>query len=82
MQLAVPGVTAEDLALLKRWYWSDELKAEPETAIFRIEVRSYLMHIYGLNVLIDTPAQAASPKISISCCARICTQIMWDGIRA
>jgi glyoxylase-like metal-dependent hydrolase (beta-lactamase superfamily II) len=54
MQLAVPGVTAEDLALLKRWYWSDELNSDPEAAIFRIEVRSYLMHIDGLNVLIDT----------------------------
>ena len=27
---------------------------DPEAAIFRIEVRSYLMHVDGLNVLIDT----------------------------
>jgi glyoxylase-like metal-dependent hydrolase (beta-lactamase superfamily II) len=54
MQLAVPGVTAEDLALLKRWYWSSELSLDAQAAVFRIEVRSYLLHVDGLNVLIDT----------------------------
>jgi hypothetical protein len=29
----------------------------------------------------DLPAQAAIPPIFISCCARICTQIMSGGIR-
>jgi glyoxylase-like metal-dependent hydrolase (beta-lactamase superfamily II) len=53
MQLALPGVTAEDLARLKRWHWSDELSLDPDAAIFRIEVRSYLLHVDGLNVLID-----------------------------
>jgi glyoxylase-like metal-dependent hydrolase (beta-lactamase superfamily II) len=54
MQLAVPGVTAEDLAALQAWYWGDELTGDPQTAIFRIEVRSYLLSVDGLNVLVDT----------------------------
>jgi glyoxylase-like metal-dependent hydrolase (beta-lactamase superfamily II) len=54
MQLAVPGVTAADLSALKGWYWSDELSLDPEAAIFRIEVRSYLLHVDGLNVLVDS----------------------------
>ncbi len=54
MQFAVPGVTGEDLSALKAWYWSDELSVDPEAAIFRIEVRSYLLNVDGLNVLVDT----------------------------
>jgi glyoxylase-like metal-dependent hydrolase (beta-lactamase superfamily II) len=54
MQLAVPGVTGEDLAALKSWYWSDELSLDSQAAIFRIEVRSYLLNVDGLNVLVDT----------------------------
>lgn len=54
MQFAVPGVNGEDLSALKAWYWSDELSMDPQAAIFRIEVRSYLLNIDGLNVLIDT----------------------------
>jgi glyoxylase-like metal-dependent hydrolase (beta-lactamase superfamily II) len=54
MQFAVPGVTAEDLAALKPWYWSEELSLDPQAAIFRIQVRSYLMKIDGLNVLVDS----------------------------
>jgi glyoxylase-like metal-dependent hydrolase (beta-lactamase superfamily II) len=40
--------------LLKRWYWSSELSLDAQAAVFRIEVRSYLLHVDGLNVLIDT----------------------------
>jgi glyoxylase-like metal-dependent hydrolase (beta-lactamase superfamily II) len=54
MQFAVPGVTGEDLAALQSWYWSDELSLDPEAAIFRIEVRSFLLDVDGLNVLVDT----------------------------
>jgi glyoxylase-like metal-dependent hydrolase (beta-lactamase superfamily II) len=54
MQFAVPGVTAEDLRALQAWHWSEELSLDPEAAIFRIEVRSYLLHVDGLNVLVDT----------------------------
>lgn len=53
MQLALPGVTAADLAALKRWHWSEELSLDPHAAVFRIDVRSYLLHVDGLNVLID-----------------------------
>jgi glyoxylase-like metal-dependent hydrolase (beta-lactamase superfamily II) len=54
MQLAVQGVTAEDLSTLRGWYWSDELSLDPQAAIFRIEVRSYLLNVDGLNVLVDS----------------------------
>ncbi len=54
MQFAVPGVTGEDLSALQAWYWSDELSLDPQAAIFRIEVRSYLLNVDGLNVLVDT----------------------------
>lgn len=54
MQAAVPGVTGEDLSALKTWYWSDELSLDCQAAIFQIEVRSYLLHVDGLNVLVDS----------------------------
>jgi glyoxylase-like metal-dependent hydrolase (beta-lactamase superfamily II) len=54
MQVAVRGVTAEDLAELKTWYWSEELSLDPNAAIFKIQVRSYVMRVDGLNVLIDS----------------------------
>jgi hypothetical protein len=54
MQLAVPGVTDDDLSVMKTWYWSEELSVDARTAIFRIEVRSYVLNVDGLNVLIDT----------------------------
>jgi glyoxylase-like metal-dependent hydrolase (beta-lactamase superfamily II) len=54
MQFAVPGVTSNDLSALKAWYWSDELSLDSQAAIFRIEVRSYLLNVDGLNVLVDT----------------------------
>jgi glyoxylase-like metal-dependent hydrolase (beta-lactamase superfamily II) len=54
MQFAVSGVNAQDLAALKRWYWSEELSLDPEAAIFRIQVRSYLLRLDGINVLVDT----------------------------
>jgi glyoxylase-like metal-dependent hydrolase (beta-lactamase superfamily II) len=54
MQLALPGVAADDLAELKRWHWSNELSLNPQAAIFRIEVRSFVLQIDGMNLLIDT----------------------------
>jgi glyoxylase-like metal-dependent hydrolase (beta-lactamase superfamily II) len=54
MQFAVQGVGAEDLAALKSWYWSEELSLDPEAAVFRIQVRSYLLRLDGINVLVDT----------------------------
>ena len=54
MQFALPGITARDLADLKPWYWSEELSLDPQSAVFKIEVRSYVLQVDGLNVLIDT----------------------------
>lgn len=54
MLFAVPGVTGADLADLREWHWSSELSLDPQAAVFRIEVRSYLLKVDGLNVLIDT----------------------------
>jgi glyoxylase-like metal-dependent hydrolase (beta-lactamase superfamily II) len=54
MQVALPGVTREDLAELRPWYWSKELSEDPQAAIFHIEVRSYVLQLDGMNVLIDT----------------------------
>jgi glyoxylase-like metal-dependent hydrolase (beta-lactamase superfamily II) len=54
MQFAVPGVTGDDLSQLRSWYWSRELSLDPQSAVFRIEVRSYLLAVDGLNVLVDT----------------------------
>lgn len=55
MQFALcGGVQPTDLAQLQRWYWSDELTLDPATAVFRIEVRSFVLQVDGLNVLIDS----------------------------
>jgi len=54
MQLALPGITSADLARMQPWFWSEELSLDEQAAIFRIEVRSYVMQVDGLNVLIDT----------------------------
>src|SRR5271168_4636303 len=54
MQFAVPGVTGEDLSALQGWYWSDELSVDSAAAIFRIEVRSYLLQVDGLTVFLVT----------------------------
>jgi glyoxylase-like metal-dependent hydrolase (beta-lactamase superfamily II) len=54
MSVALPDVKARDLAALKEWYWSPELTADPATATFHLDVRSYLMQVDGLNIMIDT----------------------------
>jgi glyoxylase-like metal-dependent hydrolase (beta-lactamase superfamily II) len=53
MTLALPGVTREDLASLRKWHWSEELSADPAEAHFKIAVRSYVLQVDGLNILID-----------------------------
>jgi glyoxylase-like metal-dependent hydrolase (beta-lactamase superfamily II) len=53
MTMALPGVTREDLASLRSWYWSEELSADPSEAHFKIAVRSYVLQVDGLNILID-----------------------------
>lgn len=54
MQFALPGVSSADLARMQPWFWSEELSLDEQAAVFRIEVRSYVMQVDGLNVLIDT----------------------------
>jgi len=54
MQFAVAGVTGEDLASMRPWYWSPELSDDPVAAQFRIEVQSFVLQVDGLNVLIDS----------------------------
>jgi glyoxylase-like metal-dependent hydrolase (beta-lactamase superfamily II) len=54
MQVAVPGVTGDDLTAMKPWYWSPELSLDPVAAQFHIEVRSFVIEVDGLNMLIDS----------------------------
>lgn len=54
LPMVLPGVTADDLRTLRGWYWSDELHEEPEQAQFKLSIHSYILHIDGLNVLIDS----------------------------
>lgn len=54
MQVALPGIGARDLAELQPWYWSNELSEDPVQAVFRLEVRSFVLQVDGRNVLIDT----------------------------
>ncbi|MDB5717931.1 MAG: putative hydrolase [Sphingomonas bacterium] len=53
MPMVLPGVTRDDLARLKRWYWSEELAEEPEQAGFKLSVHSYVLRVDGLNILVD-----------------------------
>ena len=54
LSMVLPDATTEDLAALKKWYWSDELSLEPDDAGFKLSVHSYLLRSGGLNILIDT----------------------------
>ncbi len=49
-----PGVTAADLAHLKRWYWDDALSPDPAHAHCGMSVHSYLVRIGGKTILIDS----------------------------
>lgn len=53
MPMVLPGVTREDLARLRRWYWSEELSEDPEQCHFKLSVHSYVLRVDGLNILID-----------------------------
>lgn len=51
----LPGVTAEDLIALQKWYLQpDEITNDPETSMMTYSVHSYVVEIDGLTVLIDT----------------------------
>jgi glyoxylase-like metal-dependent hydrolase (beta-lactamase superfamily II) len=51
---ALPGVTAQDLAELKSWYWDADLADTPAEAHMRISVHSFVVRVDGRNILIDT----------------------------
>jgi glyoxylase-like metal-dependent hydrolase (beta-lactamase superfamily II) len=51
---ALPGITAQDLAHLKTWYWDPYLADVPEQSGMRISVHSFVLRIDGRNILIDT----------------------------
>lgn len=54
LAVALPGVTAEDLAQLKTWYWDPDLAESPGSAGMRISVHSFVLRVDGRNILIDT----------------------------
>ncbi len=55
MPVALPGVTAADLARMKRWHDDPaEFAATPEDSQMIFGVHSWLMEVDGLNILIDT----------------------------
>ncbi|MFC3098166.1 MBL fold metallo-hydrolase [Alteraurantiacibacter palmitatis] len=52
----LPGVTAADLARLKRWYdpGDDELTDDPESSRMTFGVHSFVIEVGGQTILIDT----------------------------
>jgi glyoxylase-like metal-dependent hydrolase (beta-lactamase superfamily II) len=53
--MQLPGVTAEDLARLRRWYDApDEITGDPETSLMTFAVHSWVIELDGLTILIDT----------------------------
>jgi glyoxylase-like metal-dependent hydrolase (beta-lactamase superfamily II) len=66
---ALPGVTAPDLARLKRWYWDGDLADLPAEAGMRISVHSFVLRVDGRNILIDTccgnDKQRSLPPVSM-----------------
>jgi len=54
MAWAFPEVSAEDLQRLKRWYWSDELAADPAQAAVRLSIHSFVLRSEGQTILIDS----------------------------
>jgi glyoxylase-like metal-dependent hydrolase (beta-lactamase superfamily II) len=54
LSVALPDITAPDLARLKRWYWDADLADAPSEASMRISVHSFVLRVDGRNILIDT----------------------------
>lgn len=51
---ALPGVTGQDLARLKGWYWDEHLTDVPGESGMRISVHSYVLRVDDRIILIDT----------------------------
>ena len=54
LSVALPAITAQDLARLKGWYWDADLSDAPGQAGMRISVHSFVLRVDGRNILIDT----------------------------
>lgn len=54
LPVALPGITEQDLARLKGWYWDPDLADAPASAGMRISVHSFVLRVDGRNILIDT----------------------------
>lgn len=54
MSMVMPGVTADDLARLRTWYWDDSLSPDPAAANFTLSVHSYVVQVDGKTILIDS----------------------------
>jgi glyoxylase-like metal-dependent hydrolase (beta-lactamase superfamily II) len=54
LAVALPAITAEDLAHLEAWYWDPHLAASPSEAGMRISVHSFILRVDGRTILIDT----------------------------
>jgi glyoxylase-like metal-dependent hydrolase (beta-lactamase superfamily II) len=54
LSVALPGITAADLAQLKTWYWDGDLAEAPGEAGMRISVHSFVLRVDNRNILIDT----------------------------
>ena len=54
LSVALPGVTVQDLARLKHWYWDEHLADDPGQSGMRISVHSYVLRVDDRNILIDT----------------------------
>ncbi len=54
LSVALPAITAQDLARLKTWYWDADLADEPSRASIRISVHRFVLRVDDRNILIDT----------------------------
>jgi glyoxylase-like metal-dependent hydrolase (beta-lactamase superfamily II) len=54
LSVALPDITARDLAQLKSWYWDPDLADAPGAAGMRISVHSFVVRVDNRNILIDT----------------------------
>lgn len=53
MRMALPDVTAEDLARLQAWYKDAHITADPQTAQINLSTHSFIVRCRGRNILID-----------------------------
>jgi glyoxylase-like metal-dependent hydrolase (beta-lactamase superfamily II) len=69
LSMALPSITAQDLARLKGWYWDADLAPEPDKAGMRISVHSFILRADSRNILIDTccgnDKQRSLPPVSM-----------------